>query len=940
MERREIMSLTLVLFWMGRSICLALSNSKCLHVQGSLQAYVDTWFLCFAPEDSSMIIACVDVITLPDDIAAIPKEVQVLCISGTIKHLKAKTFQAFPKLRYLNLQLNQPVVTISTDLFLGLRKLQHLSLQYYFIGYEDSNITIPSDILLPMTSLEKLDLINVHLLCQRRILFPSQLKSLSISGFCLKQISGQLSNFPCMRFMPFVSLDHCRMESVFTSLEQHPNLSDFTVSASQLHNLYPRDQNRSLLQSLTLSSFPLSFNELLALEIDKLDSLSLHQINVMPKKNQTYHICALVSRFSLQSLKFSHNFYKTLNSQELPNCYSLKKLMLPRNQIEQVDSSLLYHLPHLQVLDLSSNQLHWNLCPLIYEKMNITSRLRVLDFSSNSLNSLQPYAFFCIPYLEILSLSNCGLGRIPVSAFSRLSQLKVLNLDTNNIIHLEHQLFSNLTSLTYLGLTDNFIQVLRTEFFQGLSVLQELHLGSRTRDLDVELSVSNFSTLYLASKFRIRFRGENINISFTKILKFNCQKLEVDSCRLFFFPQVKELHLLNFGSATFFCKTSKPFFHNFPLLENLYCFLNMGSSSWRGLNFSHLPNLRTLNVINLAYALKDLSVIDTQYLFQNLTQLEIMSLTNSGLKYLSPVLFQNMRKLHLLVLSNEAFLILDNGFQDGLKQLRYLYMTEVYFGCFCSNAWFISWALSKKDLYAPNMFSLMCQQLVTVKKFQQFLPFIEQNCSQNIDFILFIATSVLLLFLLSVPLVHAICGPMLLFLTYVLRGWWHRLCGEIRKGNRFEYDAFVSYCMQDQEWVLQHLVPNLELRGPPFLKLCLHSRDFVVGKAVVDNIMDSLYNSRKAICVISRHSLRNCWCSLEMNLATYRLLTEKEDTLILVFLEHISRYQLSAYHRLAKQVKRKTYLNWPEEPAAQTAFWNRLRTSLMQHLNGWANERI
>ncbi|XP_054849980.1 toll-like receptor 12 [Eublepharis macularius] len=442
--------------------------------------------------------------------------------------------------------------------------------------------------------------------------------------------------------------------------------------------------------------------------------------------------------------------------------------------MEIVDPLLLYKLPHLQLLDLSLNKLHWALCPTIYRRMNFTSRLQILDFSSNNvITTLQVEFFYCLTYLQKLSLNSCGIQRIERLAFSGLHNLKVLNLKGNNI--------------------------------------------------------------------------------------------------------------------------------------------------------------KTLVIVNLGITLKDISQDDAQYLFQNLAKLEIMHLMSSGLEYISAVLFQDLKNLRLLILEDDLLLTLDSGFQNEMMLLKYLYLARVTFGCYCSNAWFVDWVSGKNDLYVAIDYELSCQELITAKKTKKFLPFVEQNCRVKTNLILFIITSFLLFFLMSFPLVHACCGPQLFFLIYLLRGWWHRLCGEIGKGKKFKYDAFVSYCSQDQEWVLERLVPNLEQKGPSFLKLCLHSRDFAVGKAITDNIMDNLYNSQKTICVISQRSLCSHWCSLEMSLATYRLLAGREDTLILVFLEHISRYRLSSYHRLAKLMKKKTYLNWPKDPAAEPAFWNRLRNAIKKH---------
>ena len=70
-----------------------------------------------------------------------------------------------------------------------------------------------------------------------------------------------------------------------------------------------------------------------------------------------------------------------------------------------------------------------------------------------------------------------------------------------------------------------------------------------------------------------------------------------------------------------------------------------------------------------------------------------------------------------------------------------------------------------------------------------------------------------------------------------------------------------------------------------------------VGKGIVDNIAESIYSSRRTVCVLSRRYLRSDWCSLEMKMATHRLLSEHSHKLILIFLEHISPFELSAFHR-------------------------------------------
>uniref|UniRef100_A0AAV2MAK7 TIR domain-containing protein n=1 Tax=Knipowitschia caucasica TaxID=637954 RepID=A0AAV2MAK7_KNICA len=170
---------------------------------------------------------------------------------------------------------------------------------------------------------------------------------------------------------------------------------------------------------------------------------------------------------------------------------------------------------------------------------------------------------------------------------------------------------------------------------------------------------------------------------------------------------------------------------------------------------------------------------------------------------------------------------------------------------------------------------------------------------------------------------------------FVFRAWfseqWRRLGDE---EENCAFDAFISYNFSDEQWVMEQLVPNLEGNGSSF-KLCLHHRDFEVGRNIVDNIVSAVYSSRKTICVVSQNFLRSEWCSLEIQLASYRLFDEHRDVLLLVFLETISERQISSYHRMRKVMLKKTYLQWPgadcSDPAqAQKLFWTQLRRAMKE----------
>ncbi|XP_077878118.1 toll-like receptor 2 [Ictidomys tridecemlineatus] len=142
------------------------------------------------------------------------------------------------------------------------------------------------------------------------------------------------------------------------------------------------------------------------------------------------------------------------------------------------------------------------------------------------------------------------------------------------------------------------------------------------------------------------------------------------------------------------------------------------------------------------------------------------------------------------------------------------------------------------------------------------------------------------------------------------------------------YDAFVSYSERDSHWVENLLVQELENWEPPF-KLCLHKRDFVPGKWIIDNIIDCIEKSHKTVFVLSENFVRSEWCKYELDFSHFRLFDENDDAAILVLLEPIEKKAIpQRFCKLRKIMNTKTYLEWPREEAQQEGFWINLRTAI------------
>ncbi|XP_055479745.1 toll-like receptor 6 [Psammomys obesus] len=148
---------------------------------------------------------------------------------------------------------------------------------------------------------------------------------------------------------------------------------------------------------------------------------------------------------------------------------------------------------------------------------------------------------------------------------------------------------------------------------------------------------------------------------------------------------------------------------------------------------------------------------------------------------------------------------------------------------------------------------------------------------------------------------------------------------ELQRNLRFH--AFVSYSEHDSAWVKDELLPNLEKDD---IRVCLHERNFVPGKSIVENIIHSIEKSYKSVFVLSPHFIQSEWCHYELYFAHHNLFHEGSDNLILILLEPIQQDTIpSRYHKLRALMAQRTYLEWPMEKSKRGLFWANLRASFI-----------
>lgn len=144
----------------------------------------------------------------------------------------------------------------------------------------------------------------------------------------------------------------------------------------------------------------------------------------------------------------------------------------------------------------------------------------------------------------------------------------------------------------------------------------------------------------------------------------------------------------------------------------------------------------------------------------------------------------------------------------------------------------------------------------------------------------------------------------------------------------YKYDAFVSYCNDDREFVID-MIAQLETK-PPYLKLCVYERDFEIGSFISESVHSSINESKYVILVISNSFAKSQWCRWETQLAEYHRIFLEDgtsyDPLVLIKIDEVqSRYLTTTLKYL---LKTKIYHSW--DVNNQEDFWKRLRNVLIK----------
>ncbi|KAE8614715.1 hypothetical protein XENTR_v10008276 [Xenopus tropicalis] len=812
-----------------------------------------------------------------------------------IGSLSSRTFEGLQNLSTLLLD-NNNIVTLEPNTFLHLYNLKTISLSY--------NCFYKLKTLNPAFQIGTLREINIAN-CSIQTFSTEDIVNVSAS---LRSVDASRNPFSVISF-PMSILEN--LTNLDISLTQRPILW-YVKEPCFLRGLKKLNIKENNIKP------PAIIGIIKNLSCSSLEELNLSYLNLTDSDQLIQELC--LRHPKVQTLKLTGNQYTEFREDTFQNCTSVKVLDLSHNRLHSAPGSTFHHLASIRELSLANNSLtaipdnfsfitslqKLNLSYNHVKEVNLNnsfSNLKELDLSGNKMT------FFLSSGLGNWNLQDLNLREnylldISASFASSLPTLQRLTISKNKLSSLSTNTFQNVTFLKHLNLADNQIEVIDPGAFSGLDKLRTLIIGSNkiTRN-----TLHNMTFQGLGSLLELQLFGNYLNYDSSNYLDI-----------VPFLP-LKSLKMITLNSQGHNGMQNLPinFFEGLLALERIHAG-NLALSSIDSRTFSYTPQLRELDISE-----NPIKILDP-FLFRNVPHLTELHISKTRMESLDFLILSNLTHLKLLRAVDSQLNSFTSQQGAALPSLRFLDLRNNPLTCICDNQWFIDWVHNDTKTQVLHFYEYTCAY-PPVARNSKLSTFNLSSCRLDYSFIFFLTSTLFITTFIISATVWNFWRWHVIYAYYITLAFLYNRRWQGKK-QKCKYDAFISYNFHDEKWVFRQLVPNLE--GRYNWRLCLHHRDFEPGKAIVDNIVDSIYSSRKTICIISRHYLESEWCSKEIQLASFRLFEEHTDVLILLFLEQIPDHHLSPYHQIRKVIKKKTYLIWPQERNATSIFWYRVSQAL------------
>ncbi|XP_055612722.1 chaoptin isoform X2 [Uranotaenia lowii] len=442
----------------------------------------------------------------------------------------------------------------------------------------------------------------------------TNLKSLDLSYNQLMALDEGI--FVGCRKLQEILLDGNKISSVLTtSFKDLPALKMISLRNNLIDNI----SGDSFNFANKLERIDLRFNRLHSLKSNIFANLqSMKELLLAGNLITNVDERAFMGADMIQKLDLSDNLISDFPTAALSSIQSLKVLNLSLNNVEKLEAKHLQPLKNLQILDISRNVIASILPGTFREQM----LLKYLDLSLNSLRTIEDDAFEGLDNLQTLILRDNNILLIPGSALGRLPRLSNLYLDFNRVAALSSNILKSIQpeNIRYLSLSRNVIRELPSNSFTSFKKLIYLDISGNSLGVINEDTFTGLESTVL-----------EIKMSYNKIASF----------RKIVLPKLRRLDI-SFNSIDDLAIDA---FHG---LGNLL-YLNMSGNE-------HVSQI-------------------TRTMVYPMTKLQVIDVSNCGLKTIQPDLFHNNTELRIILLAHNhlknleenTFMSLNNLFSVDLS---------------------------------------------------------------------------------------------------------------------------------------------------------------------------------------------------------------------------------------------------------------------------------
>ncbi|XP_004689909.1 PREDICTED: toll-like receptor 8 [Condylura cristata] len=654
---------------------------------------------------------------------------------------------------------------------------------------------------------------------------------------------------------------------------------------------------------------------------------------------------------SLRTLHLRGYVFQELRKEDfgpLMSLSSLKTINLGINFIKQIDFSIFQHFPNLTIIYLSENRIS----PLVNDtrpehgngssfqnhilqprsagvpfdphsnfyhhtnhliKPQCMAYGKALDLSLNSIFFIGEKQFEAFRDIACLNLSSNGNGQmLDGTQFAAVPHIKYLDLTNNRLDFADDRALSELRELQVLDLSNNahYFRIAgvthRLGFIQNLTQLKVLNLSRNSIYTLTEYQLSSVSLQELV------FSGNRLD------LLWNADDRRYRQL----FQCLRNLSRLDLASNNL-QKIPDEAFLNLPRhLTELY----LNDNILNFLNWSLLQHFPHLDVLDLSR--NQLSFLSSS-LSKFTSSLRTLLLSQNRISQLPPGLLSEASSLrHLDLSSNLLKMVNKSTGQSKATSLAVLALAGNPFDCTCDIGDFRIWIDENLNVTIPRLTDVICASPGDQRGKSVMSLELTTCVSDTTAAILCLFTSFVTTVVMLAALAHH---------WFYWDAWFiYHMCLAKVKGYRSLatsqtfYDAYVSYDTKDAsvtDWVINELRFHLEESEDKNVLLCLQERDWDPGLAIIDNLVQSINQSKKTIFVLTKNYARNWNFKTAFYLALQRLMDENMDVIIFILLEPVLQH--SQYLRLRQRLCKSSILQWPDNPKAEGLFWQSLKNVVL-----------